>query len=289
MTALIFSILASACIFLIFKLFPKWGIDTFQAIVFNYFTAFICGIALFHNEWQASSWTHREWLAPAVIASLLFISLFVIMGLSAQRNGVAPTSIAVKMSMALSVITMIAFYHEPLSVLKISGIILAIAGVVSVSIPAKTDDVEARSPWMLLVLFIGSGLLDVVLNVTQERFLAHLSPSLFSAFGFGFAGLLGLLILMVQIVLGKARFEWKNLIAGIILGIPNYFSIYLLLAAYTSTGWTDSTVLAVINVSVVGLAAVLGWLIFNEKMTKLRMIGFLGAIGAIVCIYFSEI
>ena len=78
------SILSSSIIFVVFKLFKRYRIDTFQAIVFNYFTACAIGLLLFRNEWNPSSLEHIEWLAPMLICSVLFISLFLIMGLSSQ-------------------------------------------------------------------------------------------------------------------------------------------------------------------------------------------------------------
>ena len=51
------------------------------------------------------------------------------MGVSSQKNGVALTSIAVKMSMAISMMFMIVLYRESLSILKITGIIFAFLGV----------------------------------------------------------------------------------------------------------------------------------------------------------------
>ncbi len=47
MIALAGTIISSTLIFVIFRLFEKYKIDTFQAIVFNYFTAFICGVVLY--------------------------------------------------------------------------------------------------------------------------------------------------------------------------------------------------------------------------------------------------
>ena len=44
MIYLILSILSSTAIFVLFKLFNKYNIDTLQAIVVNYFTAFAFGI-----------------------------------------------------------------------------------------------------------------------------------------------------------------------------------------------------------------------------------------------------
>jgi len=288
MIPLILCILSSSLIFAIFKLFPKFGIDTFQAIVFNYFMAFGCGILFFGKEWNTRALMSGNWMVFVIIAAILFISLFLIMGKSSQKNGVALTSIAVKMSMAISLILMIIVYRESLSLLKISGILLAFTGVFLVSFSKSEEKIEKSSKWMLLVLFIGSGILDFVLNYVQKFELTYLSASLFSAFGFGLAGLIGIFILSIKIIRKETAFSSKNLIAGIILGIPNYFSIYFLMLSYNSTGWNDSTVLAVINVSVVLTSAFIGFLAFKEIITLRKLTGLITAVSAIVILYFAN-
>jgi len=289
MAPLILSILCSSIIFVLFKLFPRFGVDTFQAIVFNYFTAFLCGILFFGNEWSPQALESGKWPIFVLLAAAMFISLFILMGLSSQKNGVAMTSIAVKMSMAISLILMIVLYNEDLGWMKVTGIALAFTGVFLVSYTGKSESGTAKNQvWMLATLFIGSGILDFVLNYVQKHHLEHLTPSLFSAFGFGGAGLIGFAILMTQVLRKQANLSLKNVVAGVALGIPNYFSIYLLMESYRSTGWNDSTVLAVMNVSIVLISSVIGFIAFKENVTIKKIIGLVAAISAIVVLYLAS-
>jgi drug/metabolite transporter (DMT)-like permease len=111
---------------------------------------------------------------------------------------------------------------------------------------------------------------------------------LFSAFGLATAGILGFFILIIQLNQKKTRIELKNILAGIVLGIPNYFSIYLLISSYQSTGWKDSTVLSIINVSVVLISAFIGLLFFHEKINRLKLLGLICSLLAIALLYFGE-
>jgi drug/metabolite transporter (DMT)-like permease len=288
MIELILAVLFSSGIFAIFKLFVRFQIDTFQAIVFNYFTAALCGFGLYWNTWEPTNLIQISWIPFAFISGILFISLFVILGLSSQRNGVAITSVATKMSMATGILGMIFLYNESVGVLKVVGILSAIIGVVAVSWVKSTNEKGQGAWWMLLLLFFGSGLLDVVLNYAQKNSLGTLTPALFSAFGLAIAGIFGLLILIVQLILGKSKIELKNMLAGVVLGVPNYFSIYLLISSYQSTGWTDSTVLSVINVSVVLISTLIGLIFFQEKINRLKLIGLIFSLSAITLLYFAE-
>ena len=74
MIPFIFSILCSSLIFVLFKLFPRFKIDTFQAVVFNYVSAFGAGIILFGSSWKSDYLSKGEWPIFALLAGLLFIS-----------------------------------------------------------------------------------------------------------------------------------------------------------------------------------------------------------------------
>ena len=79
MIELVFAILTSSFIFVLFKLFPKYSINTFQAIVFNYVTACICGFSLYGNLWSFKMIETSNWPVFAVTCGLLFISIFFLM------------------------------------------------------------------------------------------------------------------------------------------------------------------------------------------------------------------
>lgn len=288
MIFLIASILTSSLIFVIFRLFPKYNINTFQAIVFNYFTACAYGFLLYGHEFKREALDHTEWFPAAILCGMLFISLFLVMAISSQKNGVAITSVSVKMSMAMTMILMILWYGEALTLLRSGGILLAISGVLLMSWPKEKTE-QKPVIWMLALLFVGSGALDFTLNYVQNNLLGHITSPIFSAIGFGIAGLFGFLILLVQVSRKKTSLEGKNVLAGIILGIPNFFSIFLLMKSYSEMKpWTDSTVLAVTNVSIVVLSAFYGFILFREKFSWLKGVGLIASMSAIIVLYFAS-
>lgn len=290
MIFLILSILASSLIFVIFRVFPKLKVDTFQAIVFNYFTACASGFILYGKDFKDEALSHTEWMPFVFLCGVLFISLFLVMGISSQRNGVALTSVSVKMSMAMTMLLMIVWYGEALTMLKIAGIVLAVAGVLLMSW-TKNSQKNDNKPilWMLALLFVGSGTLDFTLNFVKNNMLTYIPSSLFSAIGFGIAGSIGVIILLIQIARKKTQFHVRNVLAGIGLGIPNYFSIYLLMESYAAMKpWADSTVLAITNVSIVVLSAFYGFILFKEKFSTLKAFGLIASLAAILVLYFAS-
>jgi drug/metabolite transporter (DMT)-like permease len=191
------------------------------------------------------------------------------------------------MSMALSVLGMMLFYAEAVQFLKVAGIILAIFGVIGMTIQPGSEEKSESSTWMLIALFLGSGLLDFLLNYIQHSVLRVNETAFFTAYAFGLAGIIGILIAIVLTVSGKLTLSPRNLIAGILLGVPNYFSIYFLMKAYEVLKWSNSSILAVINVSIVMIASIVGLLFFKEKWNKLKIIGFISSLISILFIYLS--
>lgn len=281
MIELIVSILTSSCLFFIFRLFPKFGIDTAQAIVVNYFTAFTCGCIVSRSlpDFKAIDDT-KIWIWM-VLSGFLFISLFLAMGISSVKNGVGVTSVVVKMSMALTMLLFVGIYHEQLTVFKIAGFVLAIAGVLLMSAQQPANDEKRNAVLLLPVLFFGSSLLDLVLKRSQDD-LGSFPDSAFTASGFLAAGIFGLVYISILFITGKKRFHPRNLLGGVILGIPNYFSIFLLIRSYRTTGWSASTTLAVTAISIVSLSAIFGMIIFKESATLRKFGGLLASVASIV-------
>lgn len=284
---LLFAILFSSFIFVLFKLFPRYQIDTFQAIVVNYFVAFLCGFLFFPFDISKLVSVDLNWFLTALSTSVLFIGLFLIMGLSSQRNGLSSTSVAVKMSMALSVLGMMISYSEEIQWIKIAGIILAIIGVIGMTIQESPEKNETSSAWMLIVLFVGSGLLDYLLNYIQHHVLLENETAFFTAYAFGMAGVIGLFLALFLWTKGKLKPTLRNIIAGVSLGIPNYFSIYFLMKTYDVLPWSGSSILAVINVSIVAIASIIGRFFFKEKWNRIKIIGFISALISILFLYLA--
>lgn len=291
MKELIFGILSSTFILILFRLFPKYKVNTFQAVVFNYFTACIFGFVFYGNQFSNKALADLSWLPFSIISGVLLIALFLVIGISSQKNGISFTSIVSKMSMSVAVLLMMIYYKESLTILKISGILLAFIGIISISWKKSSKGLKKNSQFLFLLifLFVGGGVLDFIFNYTQNFHLKNLPTPLFSAISFGFSALIGITILLFQIARKKQVFHSRNVVAGILLGIPNFFSVYLLMSAYSTIGWNDSTVITVMNVSVVLLAFFIGVLVFKESFTRLKAFGLFASLTAIILLYLASV
>lgn len=284
MIYLFLSIFFSTIILVIFRMFKRYKVNTFQAIVYNYIIAFVVGFGLYGNEWKSEHLEQGTWIPYVFIIGGLFIGLFLLMGKSSQENGIGITSVTVKMSLAIPVAMAIFLYNESIYLVKIIGIIGALIGVYLITFQKRSQRKKGApgNVLFLIILFFGSGALDTLLNYVERVASGDLSLALFSAIGFGIAGMIGLLVLLGALIMKKQRFHWKNVIGGVVLGVPNFFSIYFLMMAVRYPDLDDSITYALNNVGIVMASFLIGIIAFKENITPLKIIGGVVAIVAIL-------
>jgi drug/metabolite transporter (DMT)-like permease len=280
---LISSIIASTLIFVIFNLFTKYKIHTLQAIVINYFIAGFTGLFNYSGTVSITTIIETKWFLGAAFLGILFISLFNVMALTAQRNGLSVVSVASKMSVVIPIIFGLYVYKEQLNVLKGFGILLALIAVYLTSQKQNTSR-NTKSIWLPIILFFGSGLLDTTLKYLETTYVAKADIPIFSASIFFIAGILGAVFILIQAFKTKVNIEFKTIGGGIILGVINYYSIYLLLKALQYKGLESSTLFTINNVSIVTLSTLVGLLFFKEQLGVKNWIGIVTAIISILLI-----
>jgi len=126
MLYIVFTILVSVLILVGFKLFSKFGINSFQAIVVNYLTAALTGILFSDNPLSIQAAFDTSFMHIAIPLGLVFISIFYLISQTAQRISISTASIANKMSVVIPVSIAILFYGEKPDALKYAGIVAAL-------------------------------------------------------------------------------------------------------------------------------------------------------------------
>ena len=284
------SIICNVLLLVIIKSFERFKIPNLQGIVINYFVAGITALFFIPNGIELDGMVHAKWFPTSLLLGALFISIFFLISLTAQRISISVASVANKMSVVIPVILAFILYGDKVYILKIAGIILALASVYLTTY--KSSSSEEAKPSLVLpsLVFIGSGIIDALVNFANKKLITELGDDAgFSCMGFFSAGMIGLCILSYQFTIKKIKFEPRSLIAGLVLGIPNFFSIYFILKAL-STGILESSQLyPIANIFIVVFSAIAGILLFKEKLNKINIIGILLSILATLMITFSGI
>ncbi|MCK8523984.1 EamA family transporter [Aquimarina sp. D1M17] len=282
MIYLLLSILASSLIFIIFKLFSKYNVDTLQAIIINYIVASISGIIAYSEPVNLTTISEEGWFFGAMILGVIFISVFNLMAITTQKNGLSVAAVATKMSLVIPILFGIFMYKESTEVLKIIGIIVALIAVYLTSMKS-TGGVSINKNNLIfpILVFIGSGIIDTSLKYFETNHVAQNDVPIFSASIFGFAAIVGIITLVYKSITSNLRLSIKNVIAGIGLGVPNYFSIYFLIKALRHDNIDSSTIFTVNNVAVLIVSTIAGILLFREKLSLRNWIGIVLAMVSI--------
>ncbi|HRO72722.1 MAG TPA: EamA family transporter [Saprospiraceae bacterium] len=149
---------------------------------------------------------------------------------------------------------------------------------------AQTTQQRNATMWIFpIATFLGSCVIDSGFYYIEKNNFADNGDIGFIATLFLFTSIYGLIILFFRLVRQQSIFAWNNVVAGIALGIPNFFAIYLLILALQQ-GWGGSVVFPVNNVGILVLSAFFGILIFRERITGYRITGFLLALTSILLI-----
>jgi len=280
---LLLSILFSTGLFVVFKYFGIYKIDVLKAIFVNYIVAFSMGFFFAERQIPISEIYLQPWFSGALFLGALFVSIFFVMAMTAQKNGVSVTSIAGKMSVVVPVIFGIILYNESVTFLKIVGIIMAL---IAVYLSSVKEERSKKNGTLLLpvLLFIGSGTIDTLLKYIQENHVSDEDVSIFSGSLFGIAGAFAFLILVIKTLKKRESFGYKNIIAGIILGVPNYYSIIFLIKALQNKNFESSTLFTINNVAIVVVSTLVGLFFFKEKFSIKNKIGVAMAVLAIILV-----
>ncbi|MFD2823903.1 EamA/RhaT family transporter [Lacinutrix iliipiscaria] len=272
MINLLFSIIASTLIFIVFKLFNKYNINTFQAIVVNYFAACVCGLITYDSPIHIQDIVQSQWFYGAIFLGFLFISIFYIMALTSQKLGLSVVSVASKMSVVIPVAFGIYAYQEGAGVQKITGIILALIAVYLTSIKSNTT-FSLKSLWLPIILFFGSGTIDTSIKYIETTYVADNGIPIFTATIFSIAAITGVLILTTKALKKQFAINFKTIFGGIVLGVVNYYSIFFLLKALNFENTESSTIFTINNVAIVMLSTLIGLFLFKEKLIFKNWIG----------------
>ncbi|WP_430425500.1 EamA family transporter [Maribacter litoralis] len=281
------SILFSSLIFVVFKLYTKYKVQTIYAIIVNYFIACVVGLIYYQKPINAFEIPQKSWFWGSILLGLLFILIFNLMAATSQKLGVSVASVATKMSLTIPVLFGVFFYREVLTVLEIIGILLALLAVYFSSLKENKIKAEKWAFALPILVFIGSGTIDTSIKYFQDAHMPEEEYALFSATVFASAGMFGLLFIGYKSVQQQIKINLKNVIGGVCLGIPNYFSIYFLLKALQHPTWNSASVFTINNVAIVMFSTLLGIVLFKERLTFKNWLGIGLAVFSIILVAFG--
>lgn len=284
----------SSYLTLSFKVLERLGIPAFQAIVFNYLTCVVTGSIVNGSFPLSAESTEQTWFHWALVMGTTFIILFNLIAYTAQKIGIAVASVANKLSLVIPFAFSLYLYGEVATWIKITGIVLAVLAVFLTCYPSKKEnghpDKKASGSLLLLLpalLFLGSGLLDSLVKYVEQTYLNVGNSDAYLIASFATAGGIGSIVLLFLVLTRRQKFDKRSVLAGIAIGIPNYFSIWCLVRMLQAYQGNSSAVIPINNMGIVLFSSVVAWLLFKERLSALNWTGIALSLVAIGLIAFG--
>lgn len=289
------SILFTSSLYILFKLFPRYKVNAFPAIVFNYITCAVLGTLFYQKPvYDYLMEIPLILFLLSVITGIFFIVVFYAQNLATRQLGVAGGTVVSRMSLVIPATYSIIVVGEKLTVMKVAGIMLALAAIYFTVYAAAPDKEkkeisDKKVNWITpLLAFLGVGLTDTLLNISRRFFIEDKPDLIYTDFLFGAAAVTGIFILSAQKAPFPMVFKPQNLFWGILLGVLNYFSLYFFIHALSSHALEYSKLFPVNSVGIVLVSTLASILFFKEKMNWRRISGIGMAIAAILLLVWQR-
>jgi uncharacterized membrane protein len=141
--------------------------------------------------------------------------------------------------------------------------------------------------WLIVIIFLGQGVADCLFNFAQHFYVGQDDAKIFISSMFLTAFLTGIIMLTPKLIKGTSTLKAKNILWGIALGAPNYLTVYYFFKALENGFMESSQVYPILNMGVIVVSALTGYILFKEKLSKSNWIGILISVLAIAAITFG--
>lgn len=249
----------------------RYGWRPFEIIVVNYLA---CVVLSYFLLGEGILNLTSDIVLGACLLALWGVVGFVAIGLSAQINGVALTSVANKISMIVPALAGFWLFGEKATLSTVAGVIAG--GVATLlATPNRQSSLKTsrtRGVALFLFVFLSSGIFDLSLKLAEEHLLVR------EQFG-DFLLVYFVCALCVGVGVGVG-WRWRQqpfisrgeALTGILMALPNIGSFYFLLAALEE-GMPASVFFPINNVGVILTASVAGALLMGERLSTRQIAG----------------
>lgn len=275
MIYLILAIISSTSISVIMRLSEKRRTGESGILIFNYIVCTVSAVCFSSGkELNLSEPGLGFMLFAGALGGVIFMLSFGLFQKSISDNGLVLSSMFMKLGLIVPVLMAILAFGEVPGILQIIGLIIAFAVIIIVNFSKNSTSVR-KNIFILPALLIMGGLSDSMVNI-YDKMGNPIFSDLFLAMIFGVAGVCALLMLVVK---KEAVGKW-DIIFGLIIGVPNYFSSRFLLMALSDipavVAYPVYSVATLLSVSFIGI------IVFKENLTGQKAIGFIMVIAALV-------
>ena len=257
MLNLIIAVLMSTLISVLMRLSERHGKGRVSMLMFNYMmcTALAAAFTSFRPA-EGMSTT----LSLGLVNGALYLGAFMLLQWNVTSNGVILSSTFMKLGVLVPTLLSLIAFGDVLSVPRVAGLALTVTAVLLMNSRSGQKTAVKSLPGLLLLLLVG-GMADGMSKVHEQLGNTELN-SLFLLITFGSA----LILCAAVCVFRRSRVSKWDVIDGILIAVPNYFSTRFLLASLNSL----PAVIAYpcFSAGVIAVTSLIGAYVFHERLSR---------------------
>ncbi|GAB4171443.1 MAG: hypothetical protein Kow00108_05930 [Calditrichia bacterium] len=241
----------------------------------NYWTAAVLGAVL--SPSMQFRFGAIEW-GLSLSGGVVFVLGFLTIMISIQKKGLAIPVTLMRLSVIFPVLFSILLWGEAMSPLQLTAFILTLMtiGAFSIRDTLPLTVVHIKENWLnIFFLVVVLGTADTITRALE----IYGEPQLFTSYLmilFFTAACLTTLLSIKEI----SKVNMKIIIAGVLLGIPNYFTSHFILKSLQE--FDAVIVFPVFNLAIILISAFIGMVLLKEKLHRYEKIGIALAIPAVI-------
>jgi len=266
MLSLLLAIASSAMVSIIMRLSDRKVTGNIAMLTVNYL---MCLVVSAVNTGFGNLFPSAQGLSGAIlmgsINGLLYLGGFVLLQMNVRRNGVVLSSTFMKLGLLVSIAVSVLFFHEVPDVLQVTGFCLAVTAILLINFKKEAGGTAGFKAGLILMLLVG-GMGDAMAKIFEELGNPALEPQ-FLTCTFGVALILCTLLMLSK----KQRPGIWEVVFGLLIGVPNFFSAKFLLGALEEIAAV--IVYPVYSVATILVVTLTGVLVFKERLEKRQWIG----------------
>lgn len=262
MIYLILAILCSAGVSIFMRASEKYCQGHYGILLMNYVVCVLVGLILTgRGLTQTDGKGMPVTIVFGVVTGLLYCGSFILLQWNVRKNGVILSSTFMKLGVIVPAVLAVVWFGERPGWNQGLGFILAITAILMIHLEKGKIRTEKAYTIGLLLLLLGGGLGDSMAKFYD----VYGNPGLGSFF-LMLSFLVSGIISGILVFRGGEKITKYEVLFGVLIGIPNYFSARFLL-------WALADIPAVItyptySIAAMALIGAAGVLMFREKLTK---------------------
>ena len=271
MLFLLLAICSSAMISIMMRLSSHKVSGNYSVLAVNYLTCSLLGAGYTGFRLAPAVFGFPLTLAFGLISGVLYLASLVMFQTNTRKRGVVLPAVFMKLGLLVPMAASVLLFGETPTAVQIVGFVIALGAIVLINLE-KGSGSFGFGLILMLLLSGGADVMAKFFDVWCPQSLSDLY--LFYTFATAFA------LCLVLVVRSHERPGMKELLYGILIGVPNFFSAKFLLASLNSL--PAVVVYPSFSVGTLLLVTLTGVAVFHERLRRHQWIALAAILAALI-------